>query len=438
VPCSIGYLEGDVIMNNTDFQKWLVGLRRDFHKYAEPGWFEFRTASLVAKNLSEMGYKVMTGPDVVETASIMGRREEAISKQIERALSQGADREWTETLRGFPAVVGILETERPGPTISLRFDMDAVEVTECRDEKHRPYREGFSSVNDGAMHACGHDGHTAMGLGLAKLLMERKDSVKGTIKLIFQPAEEGVRGAKAIVEKGILDDSDYFLAMHLGMGIPSGKVIGGASGFLCTTKFDVEFTGRSAHAGAAPNEGHNALLAASNAALNIHAIAPHKDGVSRVNVGVLRAGEGRNVVPSKAFMAVETRGETETIAAYMFDRASSIVESCASMYETKSSITKTGEAITTDSDDCLSGLVQSVVSRMEEFDESQEHSGLGGSDDATWMMKRVQNRGGKATYIMLGADIAAGHHNERFDFDESTLKKGAMLLDQVIKEIESR
>lgn len=425
-------------MKDTDFQKWLVGLRRDFHKYAEPGWFEFRTASLVAKNLSDMGYEVMTGPDVVETSAIMGRRDEAVPEQIERALSQGADKKWIEELRGFPAVVGILETGKPGPVVSLRFDMDAVEVTESSDERHRPYREGFSSVNAGAMHACGHDGHTAMGLGLAKLLMERKNSVKGTVKLIFQPAEEGVRGAKAIAEKGILDDSDYFLAMHLGMGVPSGKVVGGSSGFLCTTKFDVEFTGRSAHAGAAPNEGHNALLAAANAALNLHAIAPHKDGVSRVNVGVLRAGEGRNVVPSKAFMAVETRGETETVASYMFDRASAIVESCAAMYETKYAIAKTGEAITTYSDDDLSDLVLEVASDMDEFGESQKHAALGGSDDATWMMKRVQDRGGKATYIMLGADIAAGHHNERFDFDESVLERGAMLLDQVIKKIDLR
>lgn len=420
-----------------NLQKWMVSLRRDLHKHAEPGWFEYRTSSIVAETLSELGYSVLTGQDVIDVNSVMGRDESAVDKQIERALAQGADRNWIEKMGSYPGVVGILDTGRPGPVISLRFDMDAVEVNEVADENHRPFREGFSSINPGAMHSCGHDGHTAMGLGLAKVLKNSTDNLKGKIILIFQPAEEGVRGAKAIVEKGILDDSDYFIALHLGMGFPTGKVVGGASGFLCTTKFDVHFKGRSAHAGAAPNEGHNALLAAANAALNMHAIAPHKDGVSRINVGILKAGEGRNVIPPTALIKAETRGETEDIASYMYNRAATVVASSADMYEVEYSISKKGESITTRSDEELVDLVVGTAGSISDFTQIEKYAELGGSDDAAWMMKRVQEKGGKATYIMLGADIAAGHHNEYFDFDESALSKGVKLLSQVIEKLGS-
>lgn len=416
-------------------QKRMTSLRRDLHKYAEPGWFEFRTSSIVAEKLFELDYKLQMGKTIIDENAVMGRDESSIPGQIERALQQGAKQEWIDKMEGFPGVLGILDTGRPGPVISLRFDMDAVEVNEVHDETHRPFKEDFASVNDGAMHSCGHDGHTAMGLGLAEVLMEKKETLKGIVKLIFQPAEEGVRGAKAIVEKGILDDSDYFMGIHLGMGFPTGKIVGGSSGFLCTNKFDVEYRGRSAHAGAAPNEGHNALLAAANAALNMHAIAPHRDGISRINVGILKAGEGRNVIPPKAVIKAETRGETEAIASYMFERASTIVASSASMYEVEYSLSKKGESTTAVSDQELVELVVDTASEMDDFNKVEKYAELGGSDDAAWMMKRVQERGGKATYIMLGSHITAGHHNEYFDFDESALLKGVKLLSQVIEKL---
>lgn len=415
-----------------DLQNWMVQVRRDLHIYAEPGWSEFRTSSIVADELSRLGYRIMMGKEIIEETAVMGRDEKIIPGQIRRAMDQGAKQKWLDRMDGFTGVVGILDTDKPGPVISLRFDIDAVEVNEVKDDKHRPFKEGFSSVNPGAMHACGHDGHTAMGLGLAHVLMEKKEELCGKVKLIFQPAEEGVRGAKAIVEKGLIDDSDHFIALHLGMGLPTGKIIGGSSGFLCTTKFDVEYHGRSAHAGAAPNEGHNALLAASTAALNMHAIAPHKDGVSRINVGILRAGVGRNVVPPSALMKVETRGENEEIASYMFQKASAIVASSASMYETEYTLAKMGESITASSDKELVDTVTGVASEIEDFDQVEKYARLGGSDDAAWMMKRVQEKGGRSTYIMLGSDIAAGHHNEFFDFDESALSLGVKLLSRII------
>ena len=113
----------------------------------------------------------------------------------------------------------------------------------------------------------------------------------------FQPAEEGTRGARAMVAAGALDDVDYFTAIHIGTGVPAGTVICGSDNFMATTKFDVNFTGVAAHAGGKPEDGRNALLAAAQAALALHSIAPHSEGASRVNVGVMQAGSGRNVVP---------------------------------------------------------------------------------------------------------------------------------------------
>ena len=107
---------------------------------------------------------------------------------------------------GKTGVMGVMEFDKPGPTVALRFDMDANDLVEAEDENHRPYTAGFASVNKGAMHGCGHDGHTAIGLTVARILAVLKEDLAGKVKLIFQPAEEGVRGAKAMVAKGIVDD----------------------------------------------------------------------------------------------------------------------------------------------------------------------------------------------------------------------------------------
>jgi aminobenzoyl-glutamate utilization protein A len=416
-------------------QQWMTTIRRDLHRYAEAGWFEFRTSSVIAAHLEKLGYQVFVGSQIINEDAVMGRDGKAVPAQKQRAIRQGAQKDWIDRMGDYTGVLGILDTGKPGPVVTLRFDIDAVEMNEAEDENHRPFREGFSSLNAGAMHSCGHDGHTAMGLGLARILAGKKSGMSGRVNLVFQPAEEGARGAKAIVEKGLLDDTDYFVGLHLGLGNPTGMVVAGASGFLCTTKFDVRFRGRSSHAGVAPHEGRNALLAAATAALNLHAIAPHGEGTSRVNVGVLEAGEGRNVIPPVAFMKAETRGETDEIDAYMFDRASKIVSASAAMYEVDCDVSMQGRGIAAESDEEMIDLVIKAASDVEACTETRRHGRLGGSEDATWMMKRVQEKGGKATYILLGSDIAAGHHNQYFDFDETCLSTGVEVLTNLIEKL---
>ncbi|MDR2180718.1 MAG: amidohydrolase [Synergistaceae bacterium] len=414
----------------------LIARRRDLHKYPESAWTEFRTSSLVAHRLEELGYDLTAGLDTVEFSAVMGRPPRSeIDAHIQRAKEQGGDAGWIDKMREYPGVVGTLRTGRPGPVVSIRFDMDCVDVDETKIPDHRPNKEGFASVNNLLMHACGHDAHTSMGLGLATVLAAVKDDLKGEVRLIFQPGEEGCRGAYAMTRKGVVDGSDYFLAMHIGGGVPSGKFGLNSLGYLCTTKFDVEFTGRPAHAAGAPQEGHNALLAAAAAALSLHGIAPHREGSMRVNVGVLNAGTGRNVIAGKALMKAETRGQTQNIADYVYKRAQEIIQGAAAMYETEVTVLKAGAGTDAAGDAPLVAKVGEAIRESGLFQEVLETVQGGGSEDATWMMRRVQELGGQATYLALGSNIAAPHHNGCFDIDESTMLLGVKALAAIIDKL---
>ncbi|SFH92509.1 aminobenzoyl-glutamate utilization protein A [Tindallia magadiensis] len=414
----------------------IIAYRREFHRYAESGWREFRTTARIVEVLESLGYHVLSGKEVIHPPSVMGRdSEEVIAQHIKRAIEQGGSSSIINKMGRYTGAVGILETGRPGPTIALRFDIDANDVLESNEENHRPQVEGFRSLNEGMMHACGHDGHTAIGLGLAEYLMDNKKELKGKIKFIFQPAEEGVRGAKAMIDKGILADVDFFLSGHIGFQLPNGKFAPKTKGFLSTTKIDVEFTGEGAHAGSDPEKGKNALLAAVTATSNIHSIPPHSEGVTRVNVGVLKAGVARNVIPPKAVMEIETRGETEALNALMYEKTIKIIEHAAAMHNNYYQISKMGEAGTVSCDHELAEIVGNTVKDLGIMDEVVDIQYLGGSEDATLMIKEVQNRGGMATYMIFGSAIGAGHHHEAFDFDECVLIKGLKIYAEVIKKI---
>ncbi|HOO88100.1 MAG TPA: amidohydrolase, partial [Synergistales bacterium] len=369
---------------DSSMKQRLVQLRREFHAHAETGWTEFWTTAKIAGILKNLGYQVSVGKEILDLESVMGRpSEDEMAKYIERAVHQGADPEWIKRMDGYTGAVAVLDTGKKGPTLAFRFDIDAVDVAEAAEENHRPFREGFASMNENAMHSCGHDAHTVIGLGFAELLMRRKEELKGVFKLIFQPAEEGVRGGKAVAMKGILDDVDYFLGAHIGMGIPTGNVAPGCGDFLCTTKFDAVYKGKAAHAGGAPNEGKNALLAAASATLALAGISPHKDGATRLNVGVLHAGTGRNVVPSKAVMKVETRGLTTALNEYVYGRAMEIVEGAAVMYGVELSVAKMGEAVDAFSDKELVDLVAEKALSVPGIEKLAPSVSLGGSEDVS-------------------------------------------------------
>lgn len=407
--------------------------RRDFHRYPETGWTEFRTTAAAAEVMESLGYGVRFGGEFIKAEDVMGRNIDAEAER-KRAVEQGANPAAVARIGEYTGLCAELDTGRPGAVTVLRFDIDCVDTTEASDEAHLPARGGFASVNPGKMHSCGHDGHTAIGLALAELLKAEK-GLNGKIRLLFQPAEEGVRGGYAMMRAGLVDDADYFIAMHLGLGKPTGEVYGGVNGFLCTAKIDAEYKGIGAHAGAEPQKGRNALLAAAAAALNLHAIAPSSEGPTRINVGVLNAGEGRNVVAPKAVMKIETRGANDSLAAYVYDSAVRVLEGAARMYGVELKITKQGEANSTDSTYALAALVAELAGTAPGVKEAASGRPMTGSDDACWLMKRVQENGGKATYVGIGATTAAGHHNDRFDFDEAAMDIALEVLHRTVKKL---
>lgn len=405
----------------------VVRWRRDLHRHAEVGWTEFRTTSLLVDTLGELGYQVAYGPDIHSREHRLGvPSDDVLTAARDRAVRQGASPAHVEHMgEGFTGVVATLDTGREGPTLGLRFDIDANDVIETDVEEHPPVREGFASVNHGAMHACGHDAHTAIGVGVAILLARHVELFTGTFTLVFQPAEEGVRGAESLVAAGVLDDVDLFVAVHMEAGAPLGTVDCGTRGFLATTKFDVTFHGEGAHAGNTPEQGGNALLAAANAALNLHAIPRHSGGITRVNVGTLRAGTGRNVIPPRAVMEVETRGETTEVSEDVFVRAQAVVAGCAGAYGVGHDVTVTGRADVCEPSEELVRRAETAFGAVPSVRECVSRArGATGSEDATTMMRRVQDNGGLATYIMLGSAISYGHHTDRFDIDEDVLPLG--------------
>ncbi len=413
----------------TNLEPRLIQWRRDFHKHAETGWTEFRTAGKVAARLLELGYSVKLGAEAVTAADMMGvPPADQLARHMERAVAQGADPALVARMvGGLTGVVAELHCGH-GPTVALRFDMDANDIDEVADESHRPRREGFASINPGAMHACGHDGHVAMGLGVAEILAGLRPRLGGTVRLIFEPGEEGSRGARAMVSAGAVTGVDYILGGHIGFQAQkTGQLICATGKFLATTKFDVTYTGRPAHAGAAPEEGRNALLAAAAAALNLHAISRHGQGATRITVGTLIAGQGRNIIPANALYKMETRGETSEIDEYMAAEARRIIVAAAQMYGVEYDIIQVGGTKSGESSPDMRDRLRQTASEMDFFRDIIDYAAFGATEDYSHFMSVVQQNGGSGTYFMIGADLAAGHHTSRFDFDEAVLAPGVEL-----------
>ena len=413
----------EVIKLVDDVTPEMIAIRRDFHKHPEVTWTEMRTASIIARKLDDLGYEVLIGKDVCDADSRANLpSEDELEEAYERAITQGADSEYVKATKGgFTSVVGILRCGE-GPTVAIRFDIDALPIIETENPDHFPNKEGFASVNKGEMHACGHDCHAASGLGLAKVIMQIKDRLKGTIKLIFQPAEEGGQGAKAIVETGILDDVNFLFGAHNSDFGGNYEILPGIIGSMAARKCDAIFKGKSAHAGIAPHLGNNALLAAATAVQNLHAIPRHGLGATRINVGKLVAGTTRNVIADHAYMGLDIRGETSELNEYMNEKVKTILEAAAMMHGC------TVEYI-------QKGYLPSVIcdvpfaERLGEI--CKEHLGYrvhkmvfnSGSEDISYMVDRVKSLGGQATLMGFHSTFASNNHSPEFDLNEDYLER---------------
>ena len=368
----------------------LADWRHDFHMHPELGLEETRTAGIVAQKLRSWGIEV------------------------------------TEHV-GVTGVVGVINGDLgPGRSIGLRCDMDALPITECSSQS-------WKSTVKGKMHACGHDGHLAVGLGVAQWIKDHADQLCGKIKLVFQPAEEGTRGARPMAESGILDDVDFIVCTHIGSSVPLHQVAVCTHGYLATTKLDIYFEGVPAHAGANPEKGRSALMAACSAAMMLVGIPRSGEGDTRIAVGRLTAGEGRNVVPVHARLQIETRGSTADVNRYMVDCVKRITAGTALAYDVKSRIEKVGEASELITDQAVTDDLASIARAAPSIEAVELWDDIRGSDDCTILINRVRAHGGKSGYFLFGCN-QNGHHRSDFAIqDEESLPAAFELFTGFLK-----
>ena len=370
----------------------------------------------------------------MDKASIQGRDEKDVERAIERALEHGVSQSFIEKTGGYTGIRGILDTGRPGPTIAIRADLDAVPVQESSAEEHEAVKGNYVSEIPGVMHACGHDAHTSILLAVAEWAVRNKEHLVGKYKFIFQPAEEGVRGGLAVANGGIFDDVDEILCFHVGSECKLGEVGICEGGYLATTKLNVSFEGAPAHAGSNPEAGKSALLAACNAATLVAGIPRHSGGLTRVCVGKLEAGESRNVIPAHARMEIETRGATSDLDAFMVDHVKRIVRGTEAAFDVKAKIEKVGSAANLETDPEVLARLAKITEQMESVEKTNFIRFVPASEDCTWLIRRVREHGGKAGYFLFGCNHH-GHHRGDFSIqDEKSMPVAFEMLTKYLAE----
>lgn len=380
-------------------KNWTVSQRRALHRIPETGWNEKRTTACLKDCLIKLGYSVSSGEAVAG-------HETGLIAELENAAR---------------------------PVIALRFDIDALPVDESCEPDHLPFTEGFGSLHPGTMHACGHDGHMAIGLSVARFFSENRQLLSGKLRFIFQPAEEGCRGAGIVVEKGWLKDADYFLAGHI-VGREYGKTtsgyadcVTGVCGSLATTKINTSIQGSSCH-GACPENGASAISALCAAVLSLNGIPRNSGGATMINVGTIRGGEGRNIVAASASMELEVRGETTELNTYMEESALSIIEAAANMYHCTARSRIVGKAPSLATSPELHQELNRLLRKMPAIRISEQPERFRASEDAAYMMEDVKSHGGKAAFLLFPCKTTAPLHSFNYDFDEDILSKAVTVF----------
>ena len=410
----------------------LVEFRRDLHRHPEPAFCEFYTTARIVEALSSRDVdELFVGPDAIDGEERLSVPDEAqLEEWSTRAVEAGADPDVVADLEGGHTGAVAVVRQGEGPTVGLRVDIDGLPIVESEDGDHVPAREGFRSENEGWMHACGHDAHATLGLGVIDAI--RDSEFEGTLKVFFQPAEEHVGGAAPMVAAGHCDDVDYLYAVHVGLDHPTGEIVAGVNGFLAVSGFEVEFTGSPAHAGGHPEAGDNAIQALATAIENMYAVPRHADGATRVNAGVVEGGTASNIVAETARMECEVRGETTELMEYMWEKTGRVVETAAEMHGCEAERSRNSRAPSAVSDEGLARIVAEAAAGVEGVTNVVDTDDLGGSEDASYLMQAVQDDGGQACYVGLGTDHPGGHHTRTFDVDEESLTIGVETLSRAI------
>ena len=361
----------------------ITALRQALHAIPEKGFLEKKTSQFVADHLNTIeGLEVTTG--IAKTG-----------------------------------VVGFLETGRPGKTLLIRADMDALPILEETGLD-------FASTHDNMMHACGHDGNMAVVLVTAGILARLKERLSGNIKFMFQPAEEGPGGAKPMIEAGVMENPhvNYSVACHLWPNLPVGT-LGLKSGILmsATNGFEIEITGKGGH-GAMPHLCVDALDTAVQVVNALHRVVSRKLNPltpSVVTVGSLHAGAASNIIPEKAVLT----GTVRTFDKKIWKEYSNIMEPvikgvCESMgasYELKFS---PGYPPLINDPGMVDLMKKSMLKVVTEERIMEPEPTMGGEDMAFFL----EQSKGCFFFIGTGFDGCAPLHNSKFDFDESVLLSG--------------
>jgi len=383
----------DFIGEARELSPYTRELRRDFHRYPELGFQEVRTAGIVARDLMELGLEVSTGV-------------------------------------GKTGVVATLEGAQPGPVLLVRFDMDALPIQEETGAE-------YASQTPGVMHACGHDGHTAIGLTVARMLDAHKSELGGTVKFVFQPAEEGLGGAQAMVADGVLDNPkpDRCLSLHLWNDKPLGWIgVTAGPAMSASDRFTVRIVGRGGH-GASPYLTIDPVVAGAqviSALQNIVSrnVNPLESAV--VTVTSMIGGEAFNVIPE----TVELRGTIRTfkpeIRKIVLERFDQIASGVANAMGCQAEVDLQPVTPAVVNDPKLAQQVYQVAKEVfPEADISTQERTMG-SEDMSFLMEDIPG-----CYFFIGSadherGLDAGHHHPKFDFNEDALVTGAALMASVV------
>ncbi|ELY93205.1 amidohydrolase [Natrialba chahannaoensis JCM 10990] len=414
----------------------LVTLRRDLHRKPEPAWREFYTTGRIVEEIQSRVEldELHVGPDAIVGEHRLAVPDDTeIAEWYEQASEYDIDDSILSQLEGgYTGAVAVLERGE-GPTVGLRVDIDGLPQPESEADEHAPVTEGFRSEHDGAMHACGHDAHATIGVGVLEAIAESDFS--GTFKVFFQPAEEVIGGGKSMATSEHIQDVDALLAAHIGLDHPTGEIVAGIDGFLAVSHLDATFTGAPSHAGGHPEEGRNAVQAMATAVQNLYSIPRHSDGPTRINAGVVEGGTAANVIPEVAHIEAEVRGKTTELMEYMRSNARRVIRNAAEMHDCEVEIELGAEAPSATSDQDLVSIVSEVAGETAGVENVMERDELGGSEDATFLMQTVQDNGGSACYIGVGTDHPGGHHTATFDVDEESLQHGVDVLAGAVEQI---
>ncbi|MDY2593551.1 MAG: M20 family metallopeptidase [Oliverpabstia sp.] len=382
-------MKNEILEAAEQLKEELLQIRRTIHQNPEAGPSLPHTKEFVMKKLEEYGY------------------------QPEEICESG--------------IVAILEGGKPGKTILLRADMDALSIVEKAPVS-------FASEN-GKMHACGHDMHATMLLGAAKLLMEHREEIEGKVKLVFQPDEEGFTGAKAMLNAGVLENPsvDAGLALHVNSGTPSGMVLCGMGTCMAgCTLFRIQVKGTGCH-GAMPETGVDPINIATHIYLSLQEIiarevAPTKPAV--VTIGKFVGGKAPNIIPGEVVMEGTIRTLDRELSEQIFQRIEDISTQTAALFRGEAEVTEIASAPPLINDKEMVKEMAGYVGEL--VDPSKvivfEQGGMGSEDFASYTYEIP------CSYLLVGAGIPQENelfgkpmHNECVVFNEDILPLGSAI-----------